>query len=194
MCGGYFTGDLVDYPRVNGNARHYNYGFAFLVKIAALMVTFWLLNVLFVGFHEAGHAVLAALFGANVFSVYVSPLGIDGATTHTVLPLQYQAQLVLAGGVAVTTVATIIAYLIRQDIAVYVLSLRTVESLINYSPGADMAALFGTIGYNTLMITAVLVVTIILLVASTFHRRYTASKPVDAVTRHKTTADPTVAA
>ncbi|WP_424359595.1 hypothetical protein [Methanocella sp. MCL-LM] len=184
----------MDYPRVNGNAKHFSQGFAFLVKIAAIIVAFWLFNVLFVASHEAGHAALATLFGAKVFDVYVSPLGFDGATTHTVLPLQYQAELVLAGGVAFTTVAVILAYLIRLDIAVYVLSLRTVESLINYSPGADMAMLFTTLGYNTLLITGVFVCTIILVVASTFHRRYAASKPVDAVARHKTSVDPTTTA
>ncbi|WP_048197989.1 hypothetical protein [Methanocella arvoryzae] len=184
----------MDYPRVNGNASHYSQGFAFLIKIAALIVAIWLLNVLFVATHEAGHATLATLFGAKVFDVSVSPLGIAGATTHTVLPQQYQAELVLAGGAIFTTAAIILAYLVRLDIAVYVLSLRTVESLINYSPGADMATLFSTMGFNTLLLSGVLILTIILVVASTFHRRYTASKPVDALTGHKTPVDPTATA
>ena len=181
----------MDYPRVNGNANQYIQGFAFLLKIAALPVAFWLLNVLFVASHEAGHAVLATAFGAQVYNVYISPLGIDGATTHTVLPLQYQAALVLAGGVVSTTLVTLMAYVIRLDIVVYVLALRTVESLINYSPGSDMATLFTSSGYGTLVISAVLVCTIILLVASTFHRRYTTSKPVDAVIRQKNSVEPT---
>ena len=184
----------MEYPRVNGNANQYVHKFAFLLKIAALPVAFWLLNVLFVASHEAGHAVLATAFGAQVYNVYISPLGIDGATTHTVLALQNQAVIVLAGGVVFTTLATLIAYLIRLDLVVYVLALRTVESLINYSPGSDMATLFTNLGYGTLVVSAVLVCTIILLVASTFHRRYTASKPVDAVIRQKIPAEPTSAA
>ncbi len=184
----------MEYPRVNGYANQYIRGFAFIFKIAAIMVAIWLLNVFFVASHEAGHALPATLFGAEVFSVYISPLGIDGATTHTILPLQYQAELVLAGGVCVTTLAILAAYLIRLDLAVYVLSLRTVESLINYSSGSDMATLFSTLGYGTMLITAVLVSTIILLVASTFHRRYTASKPVDAVIRQPNSVDPTTTA
>lgn len=149
------------------------------LKIVAVIVALWLINVAFVAVHEAGHATVASAFGASVYNVMVSPAGIDGSTTHTMLPERYQTGTVLVSGIIFSTIASVIAYIVRLDIAVYILGLRTFESAINYSQNSDMWSLYVMLGESTLLITSALCITIILVVASTFHRRYTASKPVE---------------
>jgi len=145
-------------------------GFVILYRIGILLIAFWLLNVFFVACHEAGHALVATAFGAKVLDIYINPLGLSGATTHTVLPVYYQSDLVVCAGVISTTVITILAFAARQELAVYVLALRTIESLINYSAGSDMAVMLDKFGYGTLAISAALVCIIVLMVSTTFYR------------------------
>ncbi|WP_424358118.1 hypothetical protein [Methanocella sp. MCL-LM] len=129
------------------------------VKIIVAGFVLWLLNVLFVALHEAGHAMAAASFGAEVFSIYISPAGYCGGTCYTVLSNVTEGNLVLAGGILATTLATLIFSWLKLEFAVYVIGLRTIESLLNFSGGSDMAALTSWAGPSmygvSFMLTAV---------------------------------------
>ena len=141
------------------------------LKIIAIVLAFWLLNVLFVVVHEGGHATAATLFGVHVDNVYISPTGLEGATTHDPLQDQAQVDVVLAAGVAATTVAVVVAWLLRLEIVVYVLGLRTVESLLNYEQGSDMLCLTQNIGSNAYLLSMALIVVTGLAVGLTLRRR-----------------------
>jgi hypothetical protein len=71
--------------------------------------------------------------------------------------VQTQTDLVLAAGTIATTVALVIAFLARSELAVYVLGLRTVESLLNYSTGSDMHALLRNVGTDAYLFSAVMI-------------------------------------
>jgi hypothetical protein len=123
----------------------------------AVLVAIWLLNVIFVAVHEGGHSVAAASFGSQIYNIYISPTGLEGATTHTRLNDPTQVNIVLAAGVAATTLAIAFFYMIRLEIAVYVLGLRTVESLLNYTTGSDMLCLLNNIGSDAYLISIALI-------------------------------------
>ena len=142
-------------------------GAALPVKIAVAGFILWLLNVLFVALHEAGHAVVAACFGAEVFSIYISPAGYCGSTCYTVLSNVTEGNLVLAGGILATTIATLIFSWLKLEFAVYVIGLRTIESLLNYSGGSDMAALTSWAGPSMYGVTFMLTVVTMLCVGKT---------------------------
>jgi len=154
-----------------GKSGQLNRHLTVIYKTALVIGAIWLCNVLFVASHEAGHALLASAFGANICGVYVSPLGIDGSTTHTILASPSAADLVEFAGAGATTLALAIAFFLRLELAVYVLALRTTECLLNYSPGSDMAALYAGIGANAYVLSAAFIGLIVLLGALTANRR-----------------------
>jgi hypothetical protein len=137
----------------------------------AVLAAIWLLNVVFVAVHEGGHSAAAASFGAHIYEIYVSPTGLEGATTHTQLTDRTQSDIVLAAGVVASTLAIVIAYLIRLEIAVYVLGLRTVESLLNYSAGSDMLCLLKNVGIDAYLLSMALIVITGLFVGLTVRKR-----------------------
>lgn len=137
----------------------------------AVLAAIWLLNVVFVAVHEGGHSAVAASFGSQIYNVYISPTGLEGATTHTQLKDQTQTNLVLAAGVVASTLAIVIAYLVRLEIAVYVLGLRTVESLLNYTAGSDMLCLLKNVGSDAYLLSIVLIVISGLFVGLTVRKR-----------------------
>ncbi len=176
----------MDYPVSN------RYGFdqrlSSALKFLAILVAVWLLNVAFVAVHEGGHSAVAAAFGAQIYSVYISPTGLEGATTHTQLTDTAQSGVVLAAGVLATTLAVIVAYLVRLEIGVYVFGLRTVESLLNYTAGADMLGLYQNLGSETYLISIGLITIAGLFFAICLHKRLNtwrvaslARKPVNGV-------------
>ena len=118
-----------------------------LAKAIIIILLLWLLNVLFIGIHELGHASLVLCFGAKICNMYISPIGYEGATSYTSLTNQAQSSLVLMGGILATTVATLVLYKLNIELAVYVLGLRTIESLFNFSRGSDMASLIILAGH-----------------------------------------------
>ena len=142
----------------------------------AVLAAIWLLNVVFVAVHEGGHSAAAASFGSHIYNVYISPTGLDGATTHTRLADQGQSDIVLAAGVAASTLAIIVAYLVRLEIAVYVLGLRTVESLLNYSAGSDMLCLLKNVGSDAYLLSIALIVITGLFVGLTVRKRLIKSR------------------
>jgi len=162
-------GDILDYPVIDKNGI--NETLTTALKLMAVLAAIWLLNVVFVAVHEGGHSAVAASFGAHIYEVYISPTGLDGATTHTRLTDQTQVNLVLAAGVVASTLAVFIAYLVRLEIAVYVLGLRTVESLINYSAGSDMLSLLNNVGNDTYGISIALIAITGLFVGLTVRKR-----------------------
>lgn len=162
-------GENLDYPIVN--KKEINGTLTTALKLMAVLAAIWLLNVVFVAVHEGGHSAVAASFGSHIYEIYVSPIGLEGATTHTQLKDPTQMDLVLAAGVVATTLAIIIAYLVRLEIAVYVLGLRTVESLLNYSAGSDMLCLLKNVGSDAYLLSIALIVITGLLVGLTVRRR-----------------------
>lgn len=142
------------------------------VKIVAVLAAIWLLNVLFVVVHESGHALVASAFGAQIENIYISPTGLEGATTHSAIADMTQTNLILAAGVTITTIATVVALLLRQEIIVYVFGLRTVESLLNYSAGSDMLCLLKNIGPDTYIISMAMISITALCVMLCIHRRF----------------------
>jgi hypothetical protein len=142
----------------------------------AVLAAIWLLNVVFVAVHEGGHAAVAASFGSQIYDVYISPTGLEGATTHTQLTDQTQANIVLAAGVAASTLAILIAYLVRLEIAVYVLGLRTVESLLNYTAGSDMFCLLKNLGSDAYLLSLALIVISCLFAGLTVRKRLNKSR------------------
>lgn len=177
---GVIAGDTVDYPVGNYYKRLLSHNIAVPVKIIAILLAIWLLNVFFVASHEMGHAAIADHFGANIYKVYISPLGADGSTTHAVLPDRDQADLVLAGGILTTTALTIVAYCLRFELAVYVLGIRTTESLMNYTQGSDMSTLMASMGTDTYAISMTLIAVTVVILAMTVNRRFTAIKMANA--------------
>jgi hypothetical protein len=121
-------------------------GVAVLGKIARTVLLIWLFNVLFVVVHEVGHASIAACCGAKICSINISPYGFDGATSYTTLSNAIKSNIVLAGGMLATAIATVVLYWLRNELAVYVMGLRTVESLANFNQGSDMTSLMLWIG------------------------------------------------
>jgi hypothetical protein len=162
-------GENLDYPIVNKN--RINETLSTTLKLMAILAAIWLLNVVFVAVHEGGHAVVASSFGSRIYEVYVSPLGLDGATTHTQLKDGNQTDIVLAAGVLASTLAIVIAYLVRLEIAVYVLGLRTVESLLNYTTGSDMFCLLRNLGTDAYLVSIALIVITGLFVGLTVRKR-----------------------
>jgi hypothetical protein len=142
----------------------------------AVLTAIWLLNVAFVAVHEGGHCAVAAFFGSHIYEIYISPTGLEGATTHTQLKDQAQVDIVLAAGVVASTLAIVIAYLVRLEIAVYVLGLRTVESLLNYSAGSDMLSLLKNLGSDTYLLSIALIMITCLFVGLTAHKRLNKSR------------------
>jgi hypothetical protein len=120
-----------------------------LFKAGLIIVAVWLLNVAFVAVHELGHASLATYFGGKVFQVYISPIGYNGATSYTSLTSIFEGRLVIAGGLIAAIITTLAAYLLKTELPVYVIGLRTVESLTNYTMGSDMTSLAGWIGWQS---------------------------------------------
>jgi hypothetical protein len=164
----------LDYPIVNKNGI--NEILTTALKIMAVLAAIWLLNVVFVAVHEGGHSAVATLFGSRIYDIYISPMGLDGATTHTQLTDQTQVNIVLAAGVVASTLAIVIAYLIRLEIAVYVLGLRTVESLLNYSAGSDMLCLLRNIGSDAYLLSMTLILITALFVGLTVSKRLSKSR------------------
>jgi hypothetical protein len=162
-------GDILDYPVIDKNGI--NETLTTALKLMAVLVAIWLLNVLFVAVHEGGHSVVAASFGAHIYEIYISPSGLEGATTHTQLTDQTQVDIVLAAGVVASTLAIVIAYLVRLEIAVYVLGLRTVESLLNYSAGSDMLSLLKNTGSDAYLLSIALIAISGLFVGLTVSKR-----------------------
>jgi hypothetical protein len=142
----------------------------------ALLVAIWLLNVVFVAVHEGGHSAVAASFGSKIYGIYVSPTGLEGATTHTQLKDPVQVDCVLAAGVVASTLTIIVAYLARLEIAVYVLGLRTVESLLNYSTGSDMLCLLRNVGSDAYLLSIALIVISCVFVGLTVRKRLSKSR------------------
>jgi hypothetical protein len=159
----------LDYPDVNKNGIRQTLTTAF--KLMALLAAIWLMNVAFVAVHEGGHAAVATAFGSQVYEVYVSPVGLDGATTHTQLKDRGQTDIVLAAGVVATTLAVVISYLVRLEIAVYVLGLRTAESLINYTTGSDLLCLWKNVGSDAYLLSIALIVITCLFVGLSVRKR-----------------------
>lgn len=166
---GVFTGDTLEYP--SGNVKRFDNRTSAALKLFAILLAVWLLNVGFVVIHEGGHCALAAAFGARVYNVYVSATGLEGSTTHDPLAVQSQAELVLAAGMIATMAALVIASLARFELAVYVLGLRTVESLLNFSSGSDMLILLGNIGANAYLLSALMIGIAAICIGLTVHRR-----------------------
>jgi hypothetical protein len=162
-------GDILDYPIIDKNGI--NETLTTALKLMAVLAAIWLLNVLFVAVHEGGHSVVAASFGSHIYEIYISPSGLEGATTHTQLTDQTQVDIVLAAGVVASTLAIVIAYLVRLEIAVYVLGLRTVESLLNYSAGSDMLSLLKNAGSDAYLLSIALIVISGLFVGLTVRKR-----------------------
>ena len=162
-------GDTLEYPL--GNSLGFDKRTSAALKLFAVLAAIWLLNVGFVAIHEGGHSAIAAAFGAKIYSIYVSVTGLEGSTTHDVLTVQSQTDLVLAAGMIATTVALVIAFLARFELAVYVLGLRTVESLLNYSTGSDMLALLRNVGTDAYLFSAVMIGIAALCVGLTIRRR-----------------------
>ncbi|CAJ36056.1 M50 family metallopeptidase [Methanocella arvoryzae] len=119
---------------------------AILQKIIFTAILIWLFNVLFVGIHEMGHALAAICCGAKVCSLYVSLSGFNGATTYTLLTGSIESSTVMLGGILLTVTGTIVLYYLKMELALYVVGLRTIESLNNYNPGSDMTTLLQCIG------------------------------------------------
>ncbi len=148
-------GDTLEYPL--GNNLGFDKRTSAALKLFAVLAAIWLLNVCFVAIHEGGHSAIAATCGAKIYNIYVSVTGLEGSTTHDALTVQSQTDLVLAAGTIATTVALVIAFLVRFELAVYVLGLRTVESLLNYSTGSDMLALLRNVGTDAYLFSAVMI-------------------------------------
>ncbi|OPY28982.1 MAG: hypothetical protein A4E28_01139 [Methanocella sp. PtaU1.Bin125] len=166
---GVFNGDTLEYPF--GQRLGFDKRTSAALKLLAILAALWLLNVGFVAIHEGGHTAMAAAFGAKIYNVYVSVTGLEGATTHDALPVQSRASLVIAAGIVATTAALVIAFLARFELAVYVLGLRTIESLLNYSAGSDMLALLGNIGTDAYLFSAVMIGISALCTGLTIRRR-----------------------
>ncbi len=162
-------GDTLEYPL--GSSYGLDKRTSAALKLFAVLAAIWLLNVGFVAIHEGGHSALAAAFGAKIYNVYVSMTGLEGATTHDVLAVQSQADLVVAAGMIATIAALAIACLAKFELAVYVLGLRTVESLLNYSTGSDMMLLMRNIGTDAYLFSAVLIGIAAICVGLTIRRR-----------------------
>jgi hypothetical protein len=187
--------ESVSYPVVNKNRNNHTASTAF--KLFAVLAAIWLLNVVFVAVHESGHCVTATASGANIIGVYISPLGLEGATTHTQVTDQANVNIVLAAGVVTTTLAIIVAYFARLEIAVYVIGLRTIESVINYSPGSDMQCLLANIGTDAYLLSAVLLLVSGLFVGLMFRKRVNIGmehKRIAAATRRSSAQPPALAA
>jgi hypothetical protein len=166
----------LDYPVGNYYERLFNRRVPLPVKIIAIVVVIWVFNVLFVACHEAGHAITAGAFGAQVHGVYVSPWGLEGSTTHTVLQEKGRADAVVAGGVLATTAAIVIAYVLRLEVAVYVLGLRTLESLTNYTRGSDMGTLLASMGSDAFVVSTMLGLVALAVSAMAIDRRFAAMR------------------
>lgn len=166
---GVFNGDTLEYPL--GNSLGFDKRTSAALKLFAILAAIWLLNVGFVAIHEGGHTATAAYYGAKIYSVYVSVTGLEGATTHDALAVQSQTNLVLAAGMIATTGALVIAFLARFELAVYVLGLRTIESLLNYSTGSDMLAMLRNIGTDAYLFSAVMIGISVLCAGLTIRRR-----------------------
>jgi hypothetical protein len=180
----------LDYPIINKNGI--NQTLTTALKLSAILVAIWLLNVAFVAVHEGGHCAAAASFGSQIYNVYINPTGLEGSTTHTQLDNQAQTDAVLAAGVTATTLAIIIAYTIRLEIAVYVLGLRTVESLLNYTSGSDMFCLLKNVGSDAYMLSIALIVITGLLVGLTVHKRLSIMRTARVIQRAGTGTAPTI--
>lgn len=126
--------------------RVLNPGVPLPVKIIVAGFALWILNVAFVALHELGHAAVAVSFGAKVVSIYISPAGYCGGTCYTVLSNVTEGSLVLAGGLLATAIVTIILSRLKMELAVYVIGLRTMESLLNFTGSSDMTALINWAG------------------------------------------------
>ncbi len=162
-------GDTLEYPL--GNSYGLDKRTSAALKLFAVLAAIWLLNVGFVAIHEGGHSAIAAAFGAKIYNIYVSVTGLEGATTHDALAVQSQTDLVLIAGMVATIVALAIAFLAKFEIAVYVLGLRTVESLLNYSTGSDMLALLRNVGDDAYLFSAVMIGIAAICIGLTIRRR-----------------------
>jgi hypothetical protein len=140
-----------------------------LFKAGLIMLAVWLLNVAFVAVHELGHASLATYFGAKVCQVYISPMGYNGATSYTVLASAIESRLVIAGGLIAPIIATLAAYLLKTELPVYVIGLRTVESLTNYSTGSDMTSLASLAGWQSYAVSFFMAGLIMLCIVRTMY-------------------------
>jgi predicted neutral ceramidase superfamily lipid hydrolase len=159
----------LDYPIINKNGI--NETLSTTLKLMAVLAAIWLLNVAFVAVHEGGHSAVAASFGSHIYDIYISPTGLEGSTTHTQLTDKTQSDIVLAAGVVASTIALVIAYLVRLEIAVYVLGLRTVESLLNYTAGSDMLCLLRNVVSEAYLLSIALIVITGLFVGLTVRKR-----------------------
>ena len=142
-----------------------------LAKAISIILAIWLLNILFVAVHEIGHAAIAICFGANICHMYISPFGYDGATSYTIITDIFKNNIVIAGGVLATILATLITQKMKIELAVYVLGLRTIESLSNFTKGSDMALLLRIAGPWTLVISLTLIGIIVICLGHTLYKR-----------------------
>lgn len=145
-------------------------GASILARAGFIILSVWLLNVAFVAVHELGHASVATYFGAEVYKIHISPLGYNGATSYTSLSDLSEMRLITAGGLLITVAATLVLYWLKTEFPVYVVGLRTVESLINFSPGSDMASLAGWTGWESYAFSLVGAGIIMLCIIRTMYR------------------------
>jgi hypothetical protein len=161
----------MEYPLENTIQAQFNTLINFIQKLLLLFLGFWLINVIFVASHEAGHGIAAIASGSKIYGLYVSPLGIEGSITHTTITDPLLCNIVLFSGILATTLMTLIGYLMKYDLAVYLLSIRTIECAINFTPGSDMYSLLLSLG-PAIVLLVVAVVGINTLSAGTMFYRF----------------------